>query len=478
MSKRLLKDSMIYTGGNVIARGLNFIIQVTIWSNLFPPEAYGQLAYCYVFISFMAVILPFGMDAAFMNYYVRGKDKASYLKNTLFFISIIAMIFVLFALIFKQRLSPLFLRTNAAELFVLSLAILFFDILNNMGMLYLRAEGKAISSVVLQNIEIIVRLVLLLMLIFFVGENIKYILWANVGSSALLFSIFMILLLPRIRGAVISKDVIKELLIFALPFLISGIFDRTIELADRRLIGYYMGDEATGLYVASYTVAVLMRLLVYSFNAGWQPYFLSRIDKEGGREELESLYTRAGIIFISVWFLAAVWVPILIKIPIGHNRYVLHPSYWEGISIIPVIMGAYVAMGLYFLQLPSLYYYKRTGLNAVFIGIGAAVNVILNIILIPVLGIIGAAVSTLVSYGTMASIMRIWVLSKTKIVHQDFKLPGVVGLALILYINLGLLPIGLGAKALVSLIYVVIVIFLMPKKDSENKKRISERNKD
>ncbi|MBW6457760.1 MAG: oligosaccharide flippase family protein, partial [FCB group bacterium] len=68
MTRNLLKDSLIYTSGNVVARGLSFIIQVTVWSNLFPPEVYGQIAYCYVFISFMAVILPFGTDAAFMNY--------------------------------------------------------------------------------------------------------------------------------------------------------------------------------------------------------------------------------------------------------------------------------------------------------------------------------------------------------------------------------------------------------------------------
>ena len=469
MSKRLLKDSMIYTGGNVLARGLNFIIQVTIWSNLFPPEAYGQLAYCYVFISFMSVILPFGMDAAFMNYYVRGDNKAAYLKNTLFVISTVAISFVLVALLLKNQLAPLILRQDSARLMTLSLGILFFDIINNQGLLYLRAEGKALLSVIIQNIEILVRLILLILLISTLTKDIQYILWANLGSSGLIFIIFIILLIPKMKDAHISKDILKELMIFALPFLISGLFDRTIELADRRMIGYYLGDSATGLYVASYTVAVLMRLLVYSFNAGWQPYFLSKIDQKGGREELEDIYTRTGIILISVWFLAAVWLPLIIKIPLGQGRYILHPNYWEGISIIPIVMAAYVSMGLYFLQLPALYHHGKTGLNAVFIGIGAAINIILNVLLIPLLGIIGAAVATLIAYASMASLMRIWALSKSDAVQKDFKLPTMVGLAMILYVNLGLIENSILVKVLISVIYVGIVLVVLRKIKSSKK---------
>ena len=158
---------MIYTGGNVLARGLNFIIQVSIWSNLFSPDAYGQIAYCYVFISFMAVILPLGIDAAFMNYYVRGKNKAAYLKNTIFLISTLAFSFFLVAMLLKQQLAPITIRQDSGKLLAISLGILFFDIMNNQGLLYLRAEGKAMLSVILQNIEIAVRLVLLLVLVFF-----------------------------------------------------------------------------------------------------------------------------------------------------------------------------------------------------------------------------------------------------------------------------------------------------------------------
>lgn len=462
---------MIYTSGNILARGLNFIIQVTIWSNLFPPDVYGQVAYCYVFISFMAVILPFGFDAAFMNYYVRKNEKAAYLKNTILFMMILALAFVGMAFLFRNTLSSLAIRTDSTTLFSLSLAILFFDILNNQGILYLRAENRATLSVVLQNIEIVIRLVLLLLLVSVFTKDIQYILWANAISSLVLFFALILIMLPAMKGAKISSRIIKELFFFGLPFMVSGLFDRTIELADRRLIGHFMGDEAVGLYVASYTVAVLIRLVVYSFNAGWQPYFLREIDKPEGRERLERIHIQTGVIFIALWFIASLWVPELIRIPLGQGRHILHASYWGGIPIIPVIMGAYVLMGLYFLQLPVLYFFKKTILNAVFMGAGALVNIILNLLLIPKMGIMGAAIATLIAYTCMVVGIRIWSMQKLNLEQQTKKLLFVLALSVIAYIPFEIWNISILTKIPITLLYGLIIYKIQPLRVADILKR-------
>lgn len=462
VSNKLLKHSVIYTSGNILARGLNFIIQVTIWSNLFPPDVYGQVAYCYVFISFMAVILPFGFDAAFMNFYVRKDEKAAYLKNTILFMTILALFFVAMAFLFKNTLSPLVIRSDSTTLFSLSLSILFFDILNNQGILYLRAENRAVLSVVLQNIEIVIRLILLLLLVSAFSKNIQYILWANAVSSMLLFLILILIMLPAMKGAKISTRIMKELFFFGLPFMVAGLFDRTIELADRRLVGYFMGDEATGLYVASYTVAALIRLLVYSFNAGWQPYFLREVDKEEGRVKLEKIYFQTGVVFIAIWFLASLWVPELVRIPLGHGRYILHASYWDGIPIIPVIMGAYVMMGLYLLQLPVLYHKNKTGMNAVFMGIGAAVNLVLNLILIPKMGLMGAAIATAAAYLLMAVGIRLWADKRSDIKQKNGKLILILFISVAAFLVLHVLNLSILWKIPVSLLYIVLIWMIQP----------------
>src|SRR6056297_2636351 len=135
LQNKLFKQSSVYVGGHVLARGLNFIIQVTLWYNIFNPADYGQIAYCYVFISFMSVILPVGLDAALMNYYVRGRDRSKYLSNSFVMILTILLVVMAIFLIFARQIAPVAIRQNNMILYYLSLAILSLDILNNQGMM-------------------------------------------------------------------------------------------------------------------------------------------------------------------------------------------------------------------------------------------------------------------------------------------------------------------------------------------------------
>lgn len=461
MAHKLLRHSLIYTGGNITARGLNFLIQITVWSNIFGPADYGQIAYCYVFISFMAVVLPFGLDAAFMNFYLRRKEQNAYFTNVYLLILALAAGFVLVFFLFRRSLAPLAIRSDMPQLLALSLLILFFDIINNLGILYLRAEERAGLSVILQNIEILLRLLLLILLVSSFSARIIHILWANVLSSFVLFVVLNMLMLPRLHFSLLSRPMIRELTLFGLPFMLSGIFDRSIELADRRLLGFYLDDAAVGMYVASYTVAVLIRLLVYSFNAGWQPYFLREIDRPQGLERMEKIYMRTAGLLMLFWVLASLWMPEIIRIPLGSGRHILNEAYWSAIPVIPVIMGAYVLMGLYFLELPGIYYRNKTYLNALFMGIAALVNIGLNVLLIPHYGMMGAALATAAAYAVMAALIRLWNIKNTPIKRGNIKLLLMAGLSLGSYLLLQAGFINTGTRIAGSLIYAALMYVLM-----------------
>lgn len=458
----LLKNSFVYIMGHVLARGLNFIIQITLWSNIFPPSDYGNIAYCFVFISFMSVILPLGLDAALMNYYVREKKRESYLSNTFVLIAVILLIALGIFLIFAKQIAPFAIHQNNMLLYYLSLAILAFDVLNNQALLILRAEGKALAYTGLSIAEILVRTAVLLILVLSLTRNISFALWANAASSAFLCIVLMIIILPKIKLELISKKIMHMLLLFGLPFFLSGIFERTIEMADRRLVGYYMGADAVGLYVACYTLGSLIRMLIIGFNAGWHPYFLSKIDEEKGQKEINRVYEIAGMLFIFIWFIASVWMPHIIRIPLGQGRAILNPAYWSGESIIPVIMGAYLLMGFYMLQMPGIYKRKRTGLIVVFLGAGALVNVVLNIVLIPRWGLLGAAWATAACYALMLLMIYFWNKKNYSIGQGSWKMLFSAAGTLALYFVCCKLPILISGKLIITISYTIVMIWLFP----------------
>ena len=88
--------------------------------------------------------------------------------------------------------------------------------------------------------------------------------------------------------------------------------------------------------------------------------------------------------------------------------YIVGESFWESMIVAPWITFGYVFYGLYVLQSPSLYIKNKQNWTPVFWGAGTIVNVILNIILIPLLDILGAAIATFISY------LLIFVLIKIK----------------------------------------------------------------
>jgi O-antigen/teichoic acid export membrane protein len=90
--------------------------------------------------------------------------------------------------------------------------------------------------------------------------------------------------------------------------------------------------------------------------------------------------------------------------PFLGGRFV-NPAYWSGLSIIPIILGAYYFNGLYTNFAASVYIRKRTAYLPAITGTAAAANVALNFLLIPYYGIWGAAYATLGAYMLSAALM-------------------------------------------------------------------------
>jgi len=92
---------------------------------------------------------------------------------------------------------------------------------------------------------------------------------------------------------------------------------------------------------------------------------------------------------------------LIFQIPIGGGKILIGEPFWESIQIIPLVMLAYVFYAAYVLQMPSLYDSKNQRWSPFLRGLGAFINVVLNIILIPIYGIFGAAIATLLAYFIM-----------------------------------------------------------------------------
>jgi len=91
----------------------------------------------------------------------------------------------------------------------------------------------------------------------------------------------------------------------------------------------------------------------------------------------------------------------LVRIPIS-GRPLIHPSYWSGLPVVPIVLIGYLFNGAYYNFMPQVYLPKRTDILIWVTFLGAGVNVAVNFLLIPSCGMMGAAWATLLAYLAMA----------------------------------------------------------------------------
>jgi O-antigen/teichoic acid export membrane protein len=232
--------------------------------------------------------------------------------------------------------------------------------------------------------------------------GVEGVLLANVWASGVLFIFTFPIVAKRINLRSITQPVMRAILMFGLPFLPAGILNMIMELADRYLLAWLADTASVGLYSAGYKLGLLGLIVVTGFNMGWTPYFLKRGKESGARLEFAHVAT----IFLGVLgFIVTVvniWIPEIMRIQLA-GKSLIGPEFWAAEQVVGIILVAYFIHGTYIIQLPGVFLKELTSWVVGFRAVGAGVNVGLNIILIPLYGVEGAAWATVIAQLCMSS---------------------------------------------------------------------------
>ena len=180
------------------------------------------------------------------------------------------------------------------------------------------------------------------------------------------------------------------------PARAGGIAAWTLNLADRPLLQVITGSEAiVGVYTLGYTGGLVINALaIQPFSLAWGAAFwdISQSD------DAPRIFART-----LTWFLAIASAAALFLSAIGTDviRLLFPPDFEASRYIVPFSAFAFVLYGAYTVVATGLSIVGRTGILATTMLVAAGVALGLNLVLIPVLGMYGAAISTLVGYGLL-----------------------------------------------------------------------------
>jgi O-antigen/teichoic acid export membrane protein len=201
---------------------------------------------------------------------------------------------------------------------------------------------------------------------------------------------------------VYDREMTSSMLSYSFPIVLTGLLGTTNEFFSRISLekwlpeGFYPGrssEFAMGVFGASYRFAVLMQVAVTAYRMAAEPFFFSNAaDKESPK-----LFARVNHFFVVV----CCFMMLGIAINMDVLKFLMAPSYWDGIVVVVPLLLGYLFFGIYY---NMTVWYKLTDktIYGTYITVGGVVlTIALNFIFIPLFGYLGSAWVTAFVYLAM-----------------------------------------------------------------------------
>jgi O-antigen/teichoic acid export membrane protein len=400
------------------------------------------------------------MDAAFLKYKSVSEfsEEKKVFSTPYIFVTITTLVFSLIILLLKVPLSDgMSVPFQYSYLLNYVVLILIFDTLALVPFSNLRLQRKAAKFAVIKTLNILINLGLNIYLIIVLDYGIEGIFISNTIASAFSF----VALLPEIIKYFIPKidfDLLKKMLKFGIPYLPASIAATIVQVIDRPILVRLAGESALGIYQANYKLGIFMMLFVQMFQYAWQPFFLNNAKDENAKRLFSKILTIYVIASSLILVILSLFISDFAKIEIYGGRTIIGQEFLSGLYIVPVVLLAYVFHGMYVNFQAGIYIEEKTKYFPLVTGAGALINIVVNILLIPQIGIMGAAVATLASYFVMASGLFIVARKFYKIEYEFLKIGTifllVAAAGFVFYYIFGFEEVGIINKLLILLGFV------------------------
>jgi O-antigen/teichoic acid export membrane protein len=400
MNNKSLSGSVAWYGlGNLFVRSLAFLL-LPLYSNLISITEFGNYSLLLSVYAVVQVFFQFGMFGALNKFYIAEKSENKKLlifSSILNSIIVIASFLTLILWLLSSKISVMIFNSpDFKNILTLTFIALLFETLGFYILSLLKTMGRAKKVVTYSAFGAILNLLLNVFFVYFLRLSVYGIILAQLISGFVL----LLVLLPLLRNKYvfkIDKGILNVVIKFSIPLIFANLFMAGSNVADRFILNIYSGREQVGLYSFAYRIALIMSILIASFSTAWFPHSLNHFYSDDYKlsfgKVLNKLVAVSCLLLLVVSLLAGYLFDIHL---LGISFF--NPVYRSGIVIIPIIMVGYLLNGIssYYSVYPSI---SNKSYHLMFSELFAfLMNVILNIILIPHFGIVGAALSTAIGF--------------------------------------------------------------------------------
>ncbi|MBD0329323.1 MAG: lipopolysaccharide biosynthesis protein [Thermoleophilia bacterium] len=446
--KELLRHSAVYGFGTLVARVLG-VLMLPLYTRYLTREDYGQIEVLIALTAVLTTVAQLGMKGAFFRFYFQSRDPAYRVRlvRTAFWFTMTSATAVLLAgLALAGEVSGLLFGTSEHANLVRASFVGLWAAMNyeQMGSLF-RVEQRPVGFVTatLANVAVTVAATVVLLVVFDQGA-----MGVIVGSFTGTLSVYAVLLAYRRfqLGLQFDRALFRELNRFGLPLMPSGLFLWGMSFSDRFFLVKLSGEAEVGLYSIGVRLASAILLVVTAFRTAWPAFAHSIEDETEARRTYGFVMTYA--VYVTCWAALALSLlaPWLLEL-------MTTPEFYAAENVVAPLAFAGAAFAAYVVSQIGTHRAGRTRSNWLVTGAGAAVNVVLNVVLIPPFGRMGAAVATLVTYTAIFALMAWRAQRVYRVPYQWRRIAQVVAAAVAITVLGKALDVPLAVAAALALAY-------------------------
>ena len=409
----LFSDAAVYGLGGVANQAVAILL-VPLYTHALGTDGYGVLGIVNPTLSLLLMIGGLALPQAFFRWYLkesRGeRDRARIVAATLGLRLVASGIAFAGSLLIVIPLAGFLFSGTTMEAgdvlpaFLLIAPIVLFDSIATIPLSFLRAERRPFSYGIVSFTRALLGSALIVVAVVLLQLGVTGV----VLGSAIAAGVSLWVGLEAMRRAGMLRitwnaPLARAMLGFSLPLVPAAIAGWTLNLSDRYFLAT-IGPAADGLsvtgtvgvYALGYTIGLIINaLLVQPFGLAWGAAYWE-IAK---RSDAKLAFRRVLTAFVVVGTFVATG---LATLGTDALRWFTAPGFELARYVIPFSAFAYVGYGMYTILTTGLNLESQTKRVPLVIGAAAVANVALNVALIPFLGFMGAALSTLLSYGLLA----------------------------------------------------------------------------
>lgn len=450
-----LKAGVWYTISNFLVKGMVFLT-TPIFTRIMSSSDIGLFSNLSTWVSLLTILFTFELASSISIARFDFKSELKqYISSNLVLGIIITGFFYIVALFFHNFFEDL-LSCDFETLNLIFLYLLFYPAMQ-MFQLENQIKYRFIPIVIVSIGSTIIATCFSLAGVCLFEDQLKGRIFGY--YIPLIFFNFIIFIYLVIRGKNVSFKHWKYGLKISFPLIFHLLASYILSASDRLMITRLVGSEATAFYSVAYSCGMIISLLWTSLNNAWSPWAYQKMEEKdfGSLKEKSKIYT----LFFSLITIMFLLVGPELLLLMGGQKYL------EAVYVIPAVGAGFSFQFLYSFFVNIEFYNKKQILISIGTIIAAVINIMLNLIFIPLFGYIAAAFTTLAGYICLFLIHLAFVyfMKKTKWYDVSFFITFGFGILLFSFLMLFLYQYTILRYALIAALIIFVSILILLKKE-------------